>query len=117
MLTEIGTIIQSVTNRLIEPVRALNVSVGVTIPGSNNKTVYSNWGEYISDIYIFAQYIGVSLAILMIVYSGFLYVTSEGDSSKINTAKEITIGALIGLAMLFMLNFLAKLLGVTGITE
>jgi hypothetical protein len=95
---------------------AANVPVGVNIPGSN-KTVYKDWGEYVSDIYSFAQYIGISLAILMIVYSGFLYVTSEGDSSKLNTAKEITIGALIGLAMLFMINFLAKLLGVEGISD
>jgi hypothetical protein len=107
-----------IISRLTEKAAALNVAVGVNIPyatHNNGVGTYSSWGNYLSDIYHFAQYIGVSLAILMIVYSGILYVTSEGDSSKLGTAKEITIGALVGLAMLFMINYLAKLLGVTGI--
>lgn len=98
---------------------AADVNVGVKIPlGPNNagaSNSYSTWEAYISDIYTFAQYIGVTLAVLMIVYSGILYVTSEGDSTKLSTAKEITIGALIGLAMLFMINFLAKVLGIDRI--
>jgi len=91
--------------------------IGVQIPGSN-KTSYpmtGGWGEYLSDFYSYAQYVGISLAILMILYSAVLYVTSEGDSSKLGTAKEITIGALVGLAMLFMINFLARVIGIEGI--
>lgn len=94
-------------------------SVGINIPGANHMTGsgYSSWQNYLSDIYRFSLNIGSSLAVLMIVYSGILYLTSRGDSTKINTAKEYTIGALIGLAMLYMIKFLSTVLGVGGIAK
>lgn len=94
-----------------------STKIGINIPGATRMTAggYSSWQNYLSDIYGFALDIGFSLAVLMIVYSAILYLTSQGDSSKINTAKEFTMGALVGLAMLYMVGVLAKLLGIQGI--
>lgn len=105
--------------RPIERALAADTPVGLPIPTGTRATggSYSNFESYVSDIYSFAQYVGVALAIMMIVYAGILYTTSAGDSNKLNTAKEIAIGALIGLAMLFMLNFLARLLGVSTLKQ
>lgn len=36
-------------------------------------------------------------ALILVVYAGFQYVTSDGDSSKISSAKSAIIGAIVGL--------------------
>ena len=39
------------------------------------------------------------VAVIMVIYSGFKYVTSGGDSSKISSAKTTLIYALVGIAV------------------
>jgi hypothetical protein len=104
------------------PATSTSTSIGVPIPttdsnGSliNGPSSYSSWGAYLSDIYKFAQYVGVFLAILMIVYAAVIYITSQGDTGKIGTAKEYLIGALVGLALLFLINYLARVMNISGI--
>lgn len=38
-----------------------------------------------------------AIAVIMIIYSGFTYVTSGGDSGKIGTAKTTLIYAIVGI--------------------
>lgn len=38
-----------------------------------------------------------AVAVIMIIYAGFVYVTSGGDSSKIGTAKNTLIYAIVGI--------------------
>ncbi len=45
---------------------------------------------------VFTAIVGV-VAVIMIVFGGFQYITSGGDSGKISTAKNTIIYALIGL--------------------
>lgn len=47
---------------------------------------------------IFSIVIGIA-AVLMIVFAGFEYTTSGGDSQKLNTAKNTIIFAVVGLAI------------------
>jgi len=98
-------------------------SAGVGIPTgfdkdskiTNTTNSFNSWGDYLSAVYRFAEYIGFALATLMIVYGGIMYVTSQGDSGKIGTAKEYVIGALVGMALLYLVNVLAKYLNISGI--
>lgn len=41
-----------------------------------------------------------SLAIIVLIYAGYLYVTSAGNVDQVNKAKEFITGTLIGLAFL-----------------
>lgn len=44
--------------------------------------------------------IGGVIAVLMIIYAGFLYVTARGNSGKIETAHKALLWAVIGAAIL-----------------
>jgi len=99
-----------------------STSVGIGLPKNPSDptsvtTKYSSWQDYISDIYRLALYLGATLAFIMIIYAAFEYIGSGGDSTKINKAKEYLVGALIGLAMLYLINYLAYVLNIQGIQE
>lgn len=47
-------------------------------------------------------------AVIMVVYSGFKYITSGGDSGKVGSAKSSLIYALIGLAIAVLAQFLVN---------
>ena len=62
-------------------------------------------GRYIRALYIyFVGIVGV-LAVVMIMYAGFLWITAAGNSSKISEAKEHMNGAVIG-TILALTSFL-----------
>ncbi|MDD5291277.1 MAG: pilin [Patescibacteria group bacterium] len=42
-----------------------------------------------------------SLTLLMFIYGGLMFIISSGSSEKVTKAKEIIIGAVIGLAIVF----------------
>lgn len=98
----------------VTPAPTTGVSVGVPIPGSG-KTSYTQWNQYLSDFFKFAETVGVSLGVLMIVWAGYLYMFSAGDSTKLNSAKEYLLGAVIGLALLYLINYISLLLGICNI--
>lgn len=54
----------------------------------------------IREILNIAVAIGVPVAVLAIVYSGFLFVSSRGDVKKLDEAKKIFFYAVIGAAIL-----------------
>jgi hypothetical protein len=43
--------------------------------------------------------IGAILAVIMVIYAGFTYVTSQGDADKTGAAKKTIVNALVGLAI------------------
>jgi cytochrome bd-type quinol oxidase subunit 2 len=44
-------------------------------------------------------YITGAMAIVMVIISGFMYVTSDGDSSKVASARQTMIYALVGVVI------------------
>lgn len=57
-----------------------------------------------------------SLALLMFVYGGFMFLISAGSSDKIGQAQKILVAAVIGLAIVFcsymIIRFVAQTVGV-----
>ena len=93
------------------PLPALaSVVVGINIPGHEGNT-YNDYWDYINTLYAFSMKIGIGLATLMIIYAGYRYITSQGNPSAINEAKDIIIGSLTGLAMLFLVYFILRITG------
>ena len=75
--------------------------IGVTIPGTGCQAGMDiDLPEYIGCIYAFATYLAVGLAILMIFWGGYKYITSAGNPDALGEAKEIIWGAIIGLLVL-----------------
>lgn len=56
---------------------------------------------------LFSLVIGIA-AVVMIMVSGFKYITSSGDSGSINSAKTTLIYAIIGLIIVALAQFLVQ---------
>jgi len=57
-----------------------------------------------------------SLALLMFVYGGFMFLISSGSSDKISKAKAIIVAAIVGLIIVFssylIIQFVLKTIGI-----
>jgi len=59
----------------------------------------TNLDQLIRDVInIFSIVVG-AISVIMIIYGGFRYITSSGDSGKVTNAKKTIMYALIGLAI------------------
>ena len=54
---------------------------------------------------IFSTIVGIA-AVIMIIYGGFRYITSGGDSGKVGNAKNALIYAIVGLVIVALAQFL-----------
>ncbi len=54
--------------------------------------------------------IGTPIAVVMIVWAGFLYVTARGDTGKIETAHKTLLWTVVGTAILLGAALLASVL-------
>lgn len=70
------------------------VTVGVTNPLSFNTV-----NDLLGRVLTFLQTFIVILALIFIVIGAFLYISSGGDSGRVETAKKCITAALIGLAL------------------
>lgn len=61
-----------------------------------------SFSELIQGIINWVIIIGQSIAVIMIIWSGFLFMTSEGDPEKISKAKKSLTWALVGLLVLLI---------------
>ena len=48
------------------------------------------------------------IAVIMMIYAGFLFVTSAGDANRIATAKKAILYAIIGVAIIAVAQILTK---------
>lgn len=65
-------------------------------------------GELITTVADFAMTIGLPIAIIFIIYSGFLFVSARGNEKKLETAKEAFKWSVIGAALIVGAKFLAE---------
>lgn len=77
-------------------------AVGLGAPVTSGETNPSTFADYTSRIYQFAVVIGISLAVLMIIFGGYKYMGSSGDPQSVAEAKEILIGAVVGLVLILL---------------
>jgi cytochrome bd-type quinol oxidase subunit 2 len=62
----------------------------------------------ITDIVnIFSVVVGI-ISVIMIIYGGFRYVTSGGDSGNVSNAKNTIIYAIIGLVIVALAQFIVQ---------
>lgn len=96
---------------IIMPNTVFSAEIGVSIPQENNKEFTGgSYGEYIGATYSFALKAGIGLTVLMIIYAGYRYMTSQGNPSAINEAKDIIIGSLSGFSLLLLVHMIISIL-------
>ena len=99
----LGVIVFSLLFGLAVLAKNLEFAPNVTIPGSNFRANVTSivdgtfLARYIKAWYKFGVGLAGILAVLMIAYGGIVWLFSGGDSGKIGQAKEIIVGAVIGL--------------------
>jgi len=73
----------------------------------------TDFGGYVSKILTWLVTIVASLAVLMFIYAGYIYVTSQGNPEGVSQAKDIIIGVITGIILLFLIEvILVKTVGI-----
>ncbi|MHB8904468.1 MAG: pilin, partial [Patescibacteria group bacterium] len=109
-------------NALQAPITSLNFTPEISIPGSsfNGSSIKVGYyseettngvtvgkmnsdllSKYVQAIYNYGLAIIAILAAIVLMGGGLLWLTSGGDSSQVNKAKEMIIGSITGLIILF----------------
>ncbi len=96
----------------------INAGINCAI-GDNKKTdIFGDGGIFQTVVNVFLFIIG-AVSVIMIIYGGFKYVTSGGDSSGVTSAKNTILYAIIGLIIALLaygiLNFVIKNLTGTAV--
>ncbi len=71
----------------------------VSMEGNNSGT--SLIAEFVKAIYSYGISVGAILAAIMLMAGGLIWLTSAGSQEKVSKAKDIIIGSITGLALLF----------------
>jgi hypothetical protein len=62
----------------------------------------NSFEELVEKIIDFLVKIGIIIAPIFIIFAGFLFLTAGGDPAKINTAKNLILWTLVGIAILLI---------------
>ena len=86
----------------------------ITAPGvkSDFTTVEGIAGKVV-EVLNFAVGLSVVIAVAMIIFSGYMFITSAGDPDKVEKGKNALTAAIVGMIIVF----LARLLVVFLITD
>jgi len=74
-----------------------NVLENIRVAGDGSRTLY----QMIAGIVNTALYFLGGIAVLLFLYGGFKWFTSQGNTEQIDAAKKIMGAAVVGLAIIF----------------
>jgi len=92
-------------------------STNIQMPTVTSTGVIANpistgsFADLIGAIIAWVRNIALTLAPLIVVYGGFLYLTSAGDANKIKTAKQMILYAAIGFIIVLLAQSIIGILG------
>lgn len=72
-----------------------------------------NLSDYVNLLLKWALPVVGGLAVLMIIYAGYIYMTSQGNPEAVAKAKDIIIGVAVGILLLFLIGVILGTLGIT----
>lgn len=81
-------------------------------PSSNTLFSSDSLQTFVSSFFPWAVEISGGLAIIVIIYAGYLYVTSAGNVEQTNKAKEYIVGALSGLVFLVLAGLIYQTISI-----
>lgn len=79
------------------------------IPKAPSENLISN---ILNQVYFWSG----AIAVIMIIVAGYFYITSVGDAAKVKRAKDIILGAVIGLVVVLLAFSITRIVmsGVAG---
>ena len=72
---------------------------------------FQDFGDFINHAIPEINLVLGSVALLVMIYAGYIYITSQGDQTKVGFAKELIIGVITGILLLFLINILKTQIG------
>lgn len=94
--------------RLLAKIQIAPGDVGVPKVDIDDNTV----GALMNAVYFWSG----TVAVIVIVIAGFFFVTSRGDSNRVQVAKNTILGAVIGLVVI-ILAFIITQFVIMGVTR
>lgn len=95
-------------------VQDINTQVrGTNVPALTNPLKYDNLEQFIKALLGVVMKVGIVVAGLFIIWSGFLFVTARGSEEQIKKAKQVFFWTIIGTAILVGAQLIADILRVT----
>ena len=83
-------------------------AAGSTVNCSSSSVSNNDIGKIAKTIVTIFSIIVGAISIIMIIYSGFRYITSGGDSGRIGNAKNTLIYAVIGLVIVALAQIIVQ---------
>lgn len=74
--------------------------------GDGNENLF----KFINNVIDAVLKLGAIIAVLAIIYAGFLFVTAQGEEEKITKAKKVLLYAAIGIAILLGARLIANVI-------
>lgn len=68
--------------------------------------------DYVNILLKWALPVVGGLAVLMLIYAGYIYMTSQGSPEATGKAKDIIMGVVIGILLLFTIGIILSTIGV-----
>lgn len=99
-----------ITNAALAASFADDPNVELQVPLFGYKTA-QNIAEYIKTIFIYVLYIIVPIAVLIIMYSGVIWIFAAGNTGKIKDAKKRITSAVLGLLIAALSYIILSLVG------
>jgi len=69
--------------------------------------------QVVVDLGVLLWYVGISLAVVVVIWAGIKYMTAGADETKVTNAKKILLYGLIGAAIVIAAHFILELLTTT----
>ena len=67
--------------------------------------------QIVSTIIIFVFVLAIAVSLILMIWGGVLWITSQGDKTKLDAARKRITYAVIGLALTFASYFIVNLMG------
>lgn len=65
-----------------------------------------NIGDYVNLLLDWIIPVVGGLAVLMLIYAGYIYITSQGNPDGVSKAKDIIVGVVVGTMLLFLIELI-----------
>ena len=88
--------------------------IGGSGSGGSKAFFSDSFQEYLPMFYLWALVVGGALSIAVLIWAGFDYATSAGDTERTNQAKDKIVGAVLGLLVLILASLILRALGASS---
>lgn len=111
-------------DNILTPTRVVSSDSHTYTPPEEHRT-YSNWNsqsvpldEKIEYIYqMIVTFVAGPLAVLFLVYAGYLYITSAGNPEQLGMAKDMIVSTITAIVILLLAGLILRTIGETRVAD